>query len=233
MDIDDGELLHSITSWDGYYVHGHARVCWCIQKLLQTELKNGKCGNNDSAGKPHGTGGKQHCKGGKQHGKGGKQHGKGGKQQGKGGKQHGKGGKQHGKGGTHHGKNGLQHGNGGTQHGNDGKQHVSGGKGHVTMDTQGDKPPDKKGTHGTEGGVYLPRRVHHPTLNDVWAVYATSKSYCLYKLTPESTKKTLLVEVSGNKVDNHAVLLRDVMIASCRRDLSKDETVALRDSWMP
>ena len=75
--------------------------------------------------------------------------------------------------------------------------------------------------------------MQHPSFGEVHAIYATKKSYLLYRTSPDSPKKTLLVEVTEKKTSAHATVLRDVMLSCCRDNLNKAQTVALRNSRVP
>ena len=72
----------------------------------------------------------------------------------------------------------------------------------------------------------------HPLYGELYAVYATDKSYCVYKPDEGSSRKTLIVECSGKKFSRHDRDLKDVMIRSCKKSLDKAATVQFRDSIM-
>ena len=99
-----------------------------------------------------------------------------------------------------------------------------------------------KGAHGKivdssppiskSGSIDLPRKMDHPMYGELYAVHATDKSYCAYKPDDGSSRKTLIVECSGEKFSRHDRALKDVMIRSCKQSLGKAATVQFRDSIM-
>eukprot|EP00959_Pyramimonas_sp_CCMP1952_P390432 8181399-Pyramimonas_sp.AAC.1 len=66
-----------------------------------------------------------------------------------------------------------------------------------------------KPSSGVGGSTWLPKKAHHPLFGGLYAVYASKKSYCVYK-PDEGSKPTLLVEITESKTTTHATALRDL-----------------------
>ncbi|CAK0813233.1 unnamed protein product, partial [Prorocentrum cordatum] len=71
------------------------------------------------------------------------------------------------------------------------------------------------------------RRLAHPTLGILHATFGSKATYYCYT-NLETNKKVLLVEVSSKLTERHAEACVELCKQSCKRNLDKQETVALR-----